>query len=89
MSSERQAFPLWQPIATAPTDGTEIIVGWEGRMVSGGFWFSRRQAWVTPHGHYIRAASPTHWLPLPDPPAASEPQSPAEVMRAHLSEFGK
>ena len=27
--------------------------------------------------------------PLPDLPAADAPQSPAEVMRAHLSEFGK
>ena len=78
----------WQPIESAPKDGSYIIAGLFGR--------SRELAWVT-HSYWSTAAdraeddgltraqaddfetgwqvehdgvcAPTHWMPLPTPPA--------------------
>jgi hypothetical protein len=60
----------WQPIETAPKDGTcvllfypdlmirSVVVGWYGSegWVSDGFWV-------------LDKLKPSHWMPLPDPPA--------------------
>lgn len=65
----------WQPIETAPKDGTQIIV-WgssgdasvvEYYMAEDGFcgWEIARTASGT---RLIMAASATHWRPLPEPP---------------------
>lgn len=61
----------WQPIETAPKDGTTIIGGkpffdpfichW--RDAKGGQWFSD-----VAHGFWHEDV--THWMPLPEPPAA-------------------
>lgn len=61
----------WQPIDTAPKDGTAIMA-WcicqttgDGFFVSDlGFW-EPRQLWLSgDHG----PVNPTHWMPLPEPP---------------------
>lgn len=51
----------WQPIITAPQDGTEIL-GWpvEGGVAIVYFFMG----WCS--GDY--EADPTHWHPLPNPP---------------------
>lgn len=71
----------WQPIDTAPKDGTTVILGRdmgdfgfvrgygnfdgkEGSFVSG--WISHGFSRV--HGN-LGLAHPTHWMPLPKPPA--------------------
>ncbi len=67
----------WQPIATAPKDGTQIFVardmgphGWilgtaHWREVAGlSGWFS----WGIAGGSELGLAHPTHWMPLPQPP---------------------
>lgn len=74
----------WQPIETAPKDGREIIVWgvrggdwgytepewtWTGARWSGGSlsvpagWYETK---ATPR--YSNGFSPTHWMPLPEPP---------------------
>lgn len=61
----------WQPIETAPKDGTIILVAdkgvyvariaqWDkGMLRSGGGWLD---AWNSDN------VEPTHWMPLPDVP---------------------
>ena len=62
----------WQPIETAPRDGTHILAAWLPAM------FPRwvREAimwkdgeWVTTWSHEPISSRPRHWMPLPDPPA--------------------
>ena len=66
----------WQPIETAPKNGTDIILrvddyAIEGRFVAtiyGGYW-----AKISLNSHGCGCCSsedpnPTHWMPLPEPP---------------------
>lgn len=66
----------WQPIETAPRDGTEIlgwceigvvVVSWNEQRFHKNpkpYWDSNRQS-VTWMREYCQ---PTHWQPLPQPP---------------------
>lgn len=61
----------WQPIETAPTDGTEFIGYSAGLRAYEGQWTAyvcRRQnnLWIAV-GEGV--ANPTHWMPLPEAPA--------------------
>jgi hypothetical protein len=77
----------WQPIETAPKDGTRVLI-------TGGVWMDTRLAWPFDNqkalthveiAQYLEGdgfvisdfsdgtyeiAKPTHWMPLPAPPAA-------------------
>ena len=72
----------WQPIETAPKDGTRILLAHHQNKyenlppliwVIDGQWGAN---WRTgddyqPHWHHdrkLRLVSPTHWMPLPEPP---------------------
>ncbi len=62
----------WQPIKTAPKDGTRILI----RASYGiGVMYGR---WRERHGRFAfaeccgRNVDPTHWMPLPKPPEAAE-----------------
>lgn len=70
----------WQPIETAPKDGTRVFVyGWQyGVSLLGvGYWFQSRTikelgGWIC-HTLPEQVVSgtftdPTHWMPLPAPP---------------------
>jgi hypothetical protein len=64
----------WQPIETAPKDGSEVLVcGWnvcggvKKQVVRVGRWSSN--CWQTGHA-YNGFMYTTHWMPLPDPPEA-------------------
>jgi hypothetical protein len=64
---------MWQPIETAPKDGTVINVWAEDIRFPAVFWTDHDIEWwhVTDgkHGPWpLRGPSPTHWMPLPDPP---------------------
>ena len=56
----------WQPIETAPKDGKQVLVGFEGQF---GWVFYVADAFGSSTGNHMRFAKPTHWQPLPDPPA--------------------
>jgi hypothetical protein len=56
----------WQPIETAPRDGTEILV-WGGGHDVASVWWQDGDEDVWFNGDVI--VHPTHWMPLPKPPA--------------------
>jgi len=79
----------WQPIETAPKDGTRVLFwvrGFGRWMCVCGSWDIERYA-TKPKPHWThdnersngiretRANQPTHWMPLPAPPATEEPTS--------------
>jgi hypothetical protein len=59
----------WQPIETAPKDGTKIIVyrpNAEYQPIVGVDYWSKElgNVWANSNEH----RQPTHWMPLPEPP---------------------
>lgn len=64
----------WQPIETAPKDGTNILVFTpKGKARAGvvcgihcGWWTTLFDEWTTSDGDC--EMDPTHWMPLPEPP---------------------
>ena len=71
MIEEKTEVPNWRPIETAPKDGTPVLLGFPGYLHA-------------MHGHYEDGiwgqldsdfgfehlpTQPTHWMPLPAPPA--------------------
>ena len=65
----------WQPIETAPRDGTAILV-WPGVLftemtyfhTSVVRWHDWKEAWIEASGEEYNTFYPTHWMPLPPPP---------------------
>lgn len=69
----------WQPIETAPKDGTHVLLGrtppWSASAnVCVGFWADEHQAnsphWKTENGFMVDVRIYRLWMPLPDPPTA-------------------
>lgn len=58
---------MWQPIETAPKDGTPLWVIWPNEIQEQA-WFAEG-VWQT--HEYRDGVSPTHWRPLPAPPEHS------------------
>lgn len=80
LAVDGMALQGWQPISSAPRDGTWVVLydaeqyrpvhvrNWRaaetnGKPVSG---------WWDEYSQYRPSFRPTHWQPLPQPPAASE-----------------
>jgi hypothetical protein len=58
----------WQPIETAPKDGTRILgfrSGW-AEAIGVAFWRCDWEEWRSVPGDY--SWNLTHWMPLPEPP---------------------
>jgi hypothetical protein len=63
----------WQPIETAPKDGTKILawefddytIVWWGVSASGWYGWKFSDDWISCY--------PTHWQPLPAPPESPTP----------------
>lgn len=71
----------WQPIETAPKDGTEVLlffvsdVPWQAssKGICIGFWGDDgSNAWYAFESDSNALGNPTHWMPLPPPPEGSE-----------------
>jgi hypothetical protein len=67
----------WQPIETAPKDGTVILVcgfGRKGYYVADAVWGSVCDCWMMFDGmsdnYDLESDGHSHWMPLPAPPAA-------------------
>ncbi len=67
----------WQPIETAPKDGTRILVARIGRNESGkdlGIWWACTGHWSDHYKNWndgiepCGLCGPTHWMPLPAAP---------------------
>lgn len=64
----------WQPISTAPTDGTCVIVSTiegcvgEAKCYDGDKWY---WAGFDPTDYVDGSVYPSHWMPLPEPPEAA------------------
>ena len=61
----------WQPIETAPRDGTSVLLmtglkDWLDNDVPSVGWYSKMHGWV---GHGASGNIPTNWMPLPTPPS--------------------
>ncbi len=64
-------FGKWEPIDTAPKDGTRVILFYPAQ---GGF--SDMGRWNVPSSHYLphwnngrlNIHEPSHWMPLPPAP---------------------
>ena len=70
----------WQPIETAPTDGTRILLRGMGGKIADGHYgqpdgYANPKQFVWPYIH----ANPTHWRPLPEPPESAA--APAQADR--------
>ena len=59
----------WQPIETAPKDGTEILL-WdkEFEAYAVGYFLKPLAQWTAFPGGIMDDVSPSHWMPLPEPP---------------------
>ncbi len=58
----------WNPIETAPTDGTEIVV-LDGGAVRTAVWSDMIGKFTGRGGNVFNwCENPTHWMPLPAPP---------------------
>lgn len=59
----------WQPIETAPKDGSGVLVYqpdvYESDQILIGWWDSHLKSWLVGEGFQ---ADPTHWMPLPGKP---------------------
>ena len=63
----------WQPIETAPRDGTAIL-GWDGQKQSTAEWYETGEYWsLCVMGAWAEDSEwwPTHWMPLPAPPVST------------------
>jgi hypothetical protein len=60
--------PKWQPISTAPKDGTSILIFEADESSAGSVRVSRWREDTIPNGWTGTERAPSHWLPLPLPP---------------------
>ncbi len=66
----------WQPIASAPKDADCLLLWWPywSNRATIGYW--KHSMWIAENAlsdatNYTEYPEPTHWRPLPDPPAQS------------------
>ena len=90
----------WQPIETAPKDGSRVLVydhGWcgGGPRIAVSQWIPYRHRdgrgeWRTTGG-FAGVTDATHWMPLPEPPSltATPPSPDVERLRLQAREISR
>jgi hypothetical protein len=61
----------WQPIETAPVDGTPVLLAAAGTVFEGEYKPDANGWWLAntdPTDYHDGQVWPTHWMPLPHPP---------------------
>lgn len=60
----------WQPIESAPKDGTKILLLLKDSDVPHSGYYKIRYSWRIAWDDYDLSDNdgPTHWMPLPEPP---------------------
>jgi len=60
----------WQPIETAPRDGSDILIGGDFSYAGGVLMASCVDGYPHPTFSDMQGDfyNPTHWMPLPEPP---------------------
>lgn len=68
----------WQPIETAPKDGSQILTwraNWPGLMAAKDKCWFQISFWSDQHWGFVcwpKNTQPTHWMQLPEPPKEGE-----------------
>lgn len=98
---QQDRLAAWQPIATAPRDGSRVLIctpDSDRQKVLEAYWATPWEGapnhqcwWSTPHGpagrgYTILQQAVTHWMPLPAGPDAMLPRPPAPSGHVLLSE---
>jgi hypothetical protein len=70
MAWEDRNMAEWQPIETAPKDGTRVILSWGGKSINGFYLDNSRTAtpwagWRVESMVVEPPGKPTHWQPFP------------------------
>jgi hypothetical protein len=65
----------WQPIETAPKDGTRVLVADEDVWMAVARFWPCNMYWIEDAASGMKLNDPTHWMQLPGPPSlpAREP----------------
>lgn len=100
--TRREAKPKWRPIETAPRDGKENVLLFDGKTVSAGGWTTDLDAGAEYEGQlgmfgwwWIEGGdcAPTHWMPLPTAnrwqfgvPQSDEPQNAVQAAYGGLTQ---
>ena len=100
--TRRDAKPKWLPIETAPRDGKENVLLFDGKTVSAGGWTTDLDAGAEYEGQlgmfgwwWIEGGdcAPTHWMPLPTAkrwqfgvPQSDEPQNAVQAAYGGLTQ---
>jgi len=64
----------WQPISTAPKDGTAVLTFQESPLTGGKMKVALWRDDTVPKGWSASEDAPTHWMPLPVPPNSTDQQ---------------
>lgn len=71
MTRKRKHLALWQPIETAPRDGSQVLIS-DGKDIALVWWEYERWMIYTHQGLCVfKRFYETYWMPLPKPPAPS------------------
>ena len=70
--ARRDGERLWQPMETAPRDGTAVLLSIEDSVDAAIFW---KEQWLF-RGEIPLTGEPDAWMPLPKPQAAARPSKP-------------